>query len=59
MDGDIRSVEIFISYSHKDEKLREKLGTSLAALERQGLMQQWHDRRIAAGLRFGGEIEGV
>jgi hypothetical protein len=41
--------QVFYSYSHKDESLREALGEHLAILERQGLVKVWHDRNIGAG----------
>lgn len=41
--------KIFFSYSHKDEALRDQLETHLALLQRQGLIEAWHDRRIVAG----------
>lgn len=40
---------LFFSYSHKDEALRDELETHLAMLKRQRLIEAWHDRRIAAG----------
>nr|VFK30674.1 MAG: TIR domain-containing protein [Candidatus Kentron sp. MB]VFK34245.1 MAG: TIR domain-containing protein [Candidatus Kentron sp. MB]VFK76609.1 MAG: TIR domain-containing protein [Candidatus Kentron sp. MB] len=40
---------IFFSYSHKDEGLRNELEVHLAMLKRQGLIRAWHDRRIGAG----------
>jgi hypothetical protein len=40
---------IFFSYSHRDEKWRNELEIHLQALRRQGLIETWHDRRIAAG----------
>jgi hypothetical protein len=40
---------VFFSYSHKDEALRERLETSLKTLERQGLIEPFHDRRIPPG----------
>jgi hypothetical protein len=43
------TVEIFYSYSHKDEKLREELEKHLSALEAQGVIKGWHDRQITAG----------
>ncbi len=42
-------VEIFFSYSHKDEKLKEKLETHLAALQHQDIITGWHDRMISPG----------
>ncbi|MBA3242772.1 MAG: TIR domain-containing protein [Acidobacteria bacterium] len=48
-------VEVFYSYSHKDEKLREKLDNHLTLLQRQGLIKEWNDRDIEAGADW--EIE--
>jgi len=42
-------VNLFFSYSHKDEDLRNELETHLALLKRQGFISSWHDRRITAG----------
>ena len=39
----------FISYSHRDEVFRRELETHLAPLRRQGLLDQWHDRKMTAG----------
>jgi len=47
---------VFISYSHRDEELRNKLEKHLAALRHQGLIETWHDRRIVAGQDFENEI---
>lgn len=41
--------KVFISYSHKDEALRDQLEVQLAMLKRQGLIEVWHDRRMVAG----------
>lgn len=41
--------KVFISYSHKDEALRNELETHLAMLKRDGTIETWHDRRIVAG----------
>lgn len=49
-------VNVFFSYSHKDEDLRNELEIHLAALKRQGVINTWHDRRIAAGDEFAGKI---
>jgi hypothetical protein len=43
------SASIFYSYAHKDEKLCELLETHLSLLRQQGLITEWHDRRIDAG----------
>lgn len=50
-------VELFYSYSHKDEKLREKLETHLALLKRQCIISGWHDRRIGAGQEWANQID--
>jgi hypothetical protein len=42
-------VKAFISYSHKDEALRKELESHLAMLQRSGVIEMWHDRRIIAG----------
>jgi hypothetical protein len=47
---------VFISYSHRDEELRNELEKHLAALRHQGLIETWHDRRIGAGKDFNNEI---
>jgi len=43
------AVKLFYSYSHKDENHRVRLGTSLSVLEREGLIEEWHDRKIMPG----------
>lgn len=45
-------LDVFISYSHRDEKLRETLGLHLASLQRQGVIKSWHDRKISAGTEW-------
>ena len=42
-------VRVFYSYAHEDEALRNKLETHLSLLQRQGIIQAWHDREITAG----------
>ncbi|MGH7454472.1 MAG: TIR domain-containing protein, partial [bacterium] len=43
------TMKLFYSYSHKDETLRNVLDTHLKLLQRQGLIEPWHDRNIEAG----------
>ncbi|MFL6209294.1 MAG: COR domain-containing protein [Pyrinomonadaceae bacterium] len=43
------AARLFYSYSHKDEGLRNELETHLKLLQRQGLIEPWHDRKIEAG----------
>jgi len=52
-----RPVEVFFSYSHKDEKFRDDLETHLSLLKRDGLITQWHDRRIGAGTEWKNSID--
>lgn len=42
------SVQLFYVYSHKDEVLRNELETHLKLMQRQGLIDGWHDRKIEA-----------
>src|SRR3712207_8248563 len=44
-----RSLRLFYSYSHRDEKLLAGLRDHLSLLRRQGMIQEWHDRNISAG----------
>ncbi|MET0624909.1 MAG: toll/interleukin-1 receptor domain-containing protein [Pyrinomonadaceae bacterium] len=50
-------VELFYSYSHKDEKLRSRLESHLHGLKRQGFISGWHDRRIVAGTDWARELD--
>jgi hypothetical protein len=52
-----RTYSLFISYSHKDERLRKKLATHLTLLRREGLINDWHDRRIGPGGEWADEID--
>jgi tetratricopeptide (TPR) repeat protein len=49
--------QLFYSYSHKDEKLRDQLETHLSTLKRENRISAWHDRRITAGTEWKGEID--
>lgn len=50
-------IRLFYSYSHKDEKLLEKLVEHLALLRQQGVIDEWHDRKIGAGQHIDDEID--
>jgi hypothetical protein len=50
-------VEIFIAYSHQDEKLLDQMLLHLSILQRQELIEAWYDRRIEAGDEWGNEID--
>src|SRR5262245_26023792 len=49
--------KIFISYSHKDERLRRELEAHLSLLKREGLVEHWSDRKIGAGEEWKGAID--
>ena len=44
-----RALKVFFSYSHKDERLRDRLDAHLATLRHMGIIHSWHDRKITAG----------
>jgi internalin A len=46
---DRQPLRLFYSYSHKDEHLRNELETHLKLLQRQGVIETWHDRKLEAG----------
>jgi len=50
-------VEVFYSYSHKDEEFLEKLITHLSLLKRGGVITGWHDRQISAGAEWKDRID--
>jgi len=50
------TVSIFFCYAHEDEALLNKLKTHLKPLQRQGLIDVWHDRDISAGTEWEQEI---
>ncbi|MES9969977.1 MAG: toll/interleukin-1 receptor domain-containing protein, partial [Candidatus Thiodiazotropha sp.] len=50
-------VEVFFSYSHQDEGLRNELEIHLSLLRRQGAIDIWSDHRIGPGEELGGEID--
>jgi tetratricopeptide (TPR) repeat protein len=52
-----QAVEVFYSYAHEDEGLRNKLVEHLSTLRRQGFITEWHDRKIVAGADWAQEID--
>ena len=56
MSGE-RAREIFCSYSHRDEDLKDKLEAHLSSLRREGLVKVWHDRKILPGTDWATEID--
>jgi formylglycine-generating enzyme required for sulfatase activity len=53
----VRAVNVFVSYSHEDEPLREELGKHLSSLRRSRAIAEWHDRKIDAGAEWAKEID--
>lgn len=52
-----KAIEIFYSYAHKDERLKEKLEIHLSLLKQEGLIKGWYDREIRAGAEWANEID--
>src|SRR6266581_602724 len=53
---DIMTIEVFISYSHKDQTFREELGIHMSNLKRQNIISSWYDGNIAPGSEWEPEI---
>ena len=54
---DSQPIDLFISYSHKDESLKDDLYIHLANLIRQKKIKPWQDRAIEAGMEWDAEIK--
>ncbi|NMG10215.1 TIR domain-containing protein [Brasilonema sp. UFV-L1] len=52
-----KAIEVFFSYAHEDENLRNELAKHLKLLERQEVIKAWYDRDITAGGEWKTEIE--
>ncbi|MDJ0719002.1 MAG: TIR domain-containing protein [Prochloraceae cyanobacterium] len=50
-------IEVFFSYAHEDEKLRDELTKQLKTMIRQKLITAWYDRDITAGSEWAGQID--
>lgn len=58
MTAESRSpIEVFYSYAHADEKLRNELEKHLALLKQRGYISEWHDRRVLAGREWERDID--
>src|SRR5438876_5354176 len=53
---DIMTIEVFISYSHKDQTFREELEIHLSNLKRQNIINSWYDGNIAPGAELKPQI---
>ncbi|MBE0470355.1 MAG: toll/interleukin-1 receptor domain-containing protein [Methyloprofundus sp.] len=49
--------KVFISYSHKDEAFKESLDEHLCLMQRNGLVDIWHDRKIIPGQEWDKQID--
>jgi hypothetical protein len=49
-------INLFISYSHKDEEMRVELEKHLSLLKRNKIIDTWHGRRILPGEDFSNSI---
>ncbi|HRI62387.1 MAG TPA: COR domain-containing protein, partial [Saprospiraceae bacterium] len=52
-----RIKKLFISYSHKDESLKNDLDIHLTALKHSNQIEVWHDRMIDAGTEWDDKIK--
>lgn len=52
-----KSLKVFISYSHADERLKNALMAHLKPLEQKGLVESWSDRSIRPGDSIDEEIK--
>src|SRR5712692_9802572 len=59
MEARMNKPAIFISYSHKDEKWKDRLMVQLGVLQMQGSFEVWNDREIEAGQEWYPKIEGA
>lgn len=50
-------IRIFLSYSHSDENYRNELAKHLKILQRQGIVETWHDRCILPGDEWASDID--
>src|SRR6266571_5435450 len=50
------TIEVFISYSHKDQAFREELEIHLSNLKRQNIINSWYDGNIAPGAELKPQI---
>jgi len=53
----ISPVTIFYSYAHEDERYRKKLENHLSLMRRQGMIAEFHDRKIVPGTDWAKAID--
>lgn len=49
--------KIFISYSHEDERWRQRIAGHLAVLATEGIVDVWDDRKLGAGEDWFAQID--
>jgi len=49
-------IKLFYSYAHRDEEFRNELEKHLSILKRNGIITEWYDRQIKAGMEWESEI---
>lgn len=49
-------VDLFYSYAHEDNALRDELSGHLKIMERRGVIRPWHDRCLTPGEKWDGKI---
>jgi hypothetical protein len=52
-----KPMKVFLSYSHRDDVLRNELVKHLSILRREGIIDTWHDRLIGAGTEWKNAID--
>lgn len=52
-----RPIEVFVSYSHRDDGLRAQLDKHLSLLRYQSMISSWYDRMIQPGEEWRGSID--
>ena len=57
IDEHRHAVRLFYSYAREDENLRNQMEPHLKLMQRQGLIETWHDRRIDAGEEWENKID--
>lgn len=53
----MKQFDVFVSYSHADEWLKNELIKHFSALVRNGVIDVWHDRKIPAGTKIDAKID--
>lgn len=52
----VARLKVFLSYAHRDERLRDEVEKHLSPLRRGKLIATWHDHRISPGAEIDPEI---